>query len=181
MILLCGIKTLEQLWRFFGILRFCSSFVIILSCSMALVVSLSLIVFGCPSLSCCYWLSFMSLVVLGCHCLSLVEYGCLAVFGCLWYLVVLGILVDFGCLWCLWLSLVVFVCPRLYLFVLGLSSLVCESFVIMLSGRVGRRADVNIGFVAFTAKAELTFLSTSNLVKILLYEGCFFKLSAGKT
>ena len=165
---------MEKLWRFFGILWFCSSFVIILSCWVALVVSLSLIVFGCPSLSCCNWLPFMSLVVLSCHCLSLVEYGCLAVFGCLWYLVVLGILVDFGCLWCLWLSLVVFVCPRLYLFVLGLSSLVCESFVIMLSGRVGRRADANIGFVAFTAKAELTFLPTSNLVKILLYEGCFF-------
>ena len=38
----------------------------------------------------------------------------------------------------------------------------------MLSGRVGRRADANIGFVAFTAKAELTFRPTSNLVKILL-------------
>ena len=165
---------MEKLWRFSGILWFRSSFVIKLSCSVALVVLLSLIVFGCPSLSCCDWLSFMSLVVLGCHCLSLVEYGCLAVFGCLVSLVVLGILVDFGCLWCLWLSLVVIVCP-------WLSSLVCESFVIMLSGRVGRRADANIGFVAFTAKAELTFLPTSNLVKILLYEGCFFKLSAGKT
>ena len=118
---------MEKLWRFFGILWFCSSFVIILSCSMALVVSLSLIVFGCPSLSCCNWLSFMSLVVLSCHCLSLVEYGCLAVFGCLVSLVVLGILVDFGCLWCLWLSLVVFVCPQLYLFVL---SCICLSLVV---------------------------------------------------
>ena len=109
---------MEKLWRFFGILWFCSSFVIILSCWVALVVSLSLIVFGCPSLSCCDWLSFMSLVVLGCHCLSLVEYGCLAVFGCLWLsLVVVGILVDFGCRWCLWL----------YLFVLGY---ICLSLVV---------------------------------------------------
>ena len=108
--------------------------------------------------------------------MPLVEYVCLAVFGCLWLSCV------FGCPWyscrlwlslmsmvvfgCICLSSVVFVCP-------WLSSLVCESFVIMLSGRVGRRADANIGFVAFTAKAELTFLPTSNLVKILLYEGCF--------
>ena len=127
--------------------------------------SLSLIVFGSSSLSCSI---LLSLVALGCHYLSLVEYGCLAVFGCLVSLVVLGILIAFGCLCCLWLSLVVFVCP-------WLSSLVCESFVIMLSGRVGRRADANIGFVAFTAKAELTFRPTSNLVKILLYEGRFFK------
>ena len=108
------------------------------------------------------------LVVL-CLWLSLVFLSTLVVFdvyGCLWlYLFVLS---------CICLSSVVFVCP-------WLSSLVCESFVIMLSGRVGRRADANIGFVAFTAKAELTFLPTSNLVKILLYEGCFFKLSAGKT
>ena len=114
-ILLCGIKTLEQLWGFFSILWFCSSFVIILSCWVASVVSLSLIVFGCPSLSCCNWLSFMSLVVLGCHCFP-------------WFnMVVLLFLVVFGVL-CLWLSLVflsplvvfdVYGCLWLYLFVLG--------------------------------------------------------------
>ena len=117
---------MEKLWRFFGILWFCSSFVIILSCWVALVVSLSLIVFGCPSLSCCNWLSFMSLFVLSCHCLSLVEYGCLAVFGCLWLSCV------FGCPWyscrlwlslmsmvvfgCICLSSVVFVCPWVVFF-----------------------------------------------------------------
>ena len=79
----------------------------------------------------------------------------------------LGQLVVFDVYGCICLSSVVFVCP-------WMSSLVCESFVIMLSGRVGRRADANIGFVAFTAKAELTFPPTFNLVKILLYEGCFF-------
>ena len=151
---------------------------------MALAVSLSLIVFGCPSLSCCNWLSFMSLVVIVCPWLNMVVLLFLVVL-CLWLsLVFLSTLVVFdvyGCLWlylfvlsCICLSSVVFVCP-------WLSSLVCESFVIMLSGRVGRRADANIGFVAFTAKAELNFRPTSNLVKILLYEGCFFKLSAGKT
>ena len=92
----------------------------------------------------------------------------LVVFGCLWLsLVFLSTLVVVDVYGCICLSSVIFVCP-------WLSSLVCESFVIMLSGRVGRRADANIGFVAFTAKAELTFLPTSNLVKILLYEGCFF-------